>query len=59
MKFVLGFFLGIVVSTVGFSGIVGTLDQAVDVVKWQAEKLSHERDQQAQPAQQSATQPQE
>jgi hypothetical protein len=59
MKFILGFMLGIVVSVVGFSGIVGTLDRAVNVVKWQIEQLTYEHDQQARHAEQFATQPQE
>ena len=59
MKFFLGFLLGIVVSTVGFGGIVGTLDRAVEIFKWQVEQLLYEHDQQARHAEQFATQPQE
>jgi hypothetical protein len=59
MKFVLGFFLGIVVSTVGFSGIFGVLDRGVEVIRWQIEQLTYEHDQQARHAEQFATQPQE
>ncbi len=38
--FIAGFIVGIIVSTVGFSGIFKMLDKSVDSLKTQSHKLS-------------------
>jgi hypothetical protein len=40
MKFIVGFVLGMVVATVGFSGVARIMDHGVETVKTQAQELS-------------------
>ena len=40
LKFVIGFILGILVATVGFKGVINSLDKGVDEVKTQAQTLA-------------------
>jgi len=39
-KFILGFVLGIVVATIGFSGVARLLDSGVTVVKEKSQELA-------------------
>lgn len=39
-KMLIGFILGVVVSTIGFGGITRLLDKGVDTVKTQAQDLA-------------------
>jgi len=39
-KLVIGFILGVVVSTIGFAGVARVLDRAVDTVKTTSYELS-------------------
>ena len=39
-KLIFGFFLGIVISTVGFSGLFRVVDQAINTIKNKAEEIS-------------------
>ena len=39
-KFVVGFVLGVVVATIGFSGVARLLDSGVEVVKEKSQELS-------------------
>jgi hypothetical protein len=39
-KFVMGFVLGVIVATIGFSGVARLLDSGVDVVKEKSQELS-------------------
>jgi hypothetical protein len=39
-KILIGFVLGIIVATVGFSGIARMLDRGVDTVKTQSQELA-------------------
>ena len=38
--FILGFILGLVVATVGFSGVARMLDRGIDTVKTQSQELA-------------------
>jgi hypothetical protein len=40
MKLIVGFVLGLVVATVGFSGIARILDNGIDHVKTQSQELA-------------------
>lgn len=40
IKLVIGFVLGVVVSTIGFGGVARVLDRGVDTVKTQAQDLA-------------------
>jgi hypothetical protein len=40
MKFIAGFVLGVVVATIGFSGVARILDKATNVVKEQSTELA-------------------
>jgi hypothetical protein len=40
MRFVIGFVLGLVVATVGFSGIARMLDNGIERVKTQSQELA-------------------
>ena len=39
-KLIIGFVLGVVVSTIGFGGVARLLDRGVDTVKTQAQDLA-------------------
>jgi hypothetical protein len=39
-KFIMGFVLGIIVATIGFSGVARLLDSGVDVVKEKSQELA-------------------
>ena len=39
-KFFVGFILGVVVATIGFSGVARLLDSGVDVVKEKSQELA-------------------
>jgi hypothetical protein len=39
-KFVIGFVLGVIVATIGFSGVARLLDSGVDVVKEKSQELA-------------------
>jgi len=39
-KLIIGFVLGVIVSTVGFGGVARLLDRGVDTVKTQAQDLA-------------------
>jgi hypothetical protein len=39
-KFVIGFILGVIVATIGFSGVARLLDSGVDVVKEKSQELA-------------------
>jgi len=40
MRFIIGFVLGLVVATVGFSGVARMLDNSIDHVKTQSQELA-------------------
>jgi len=40
MKFIIGFVFGMIVATVGFSGVARIMDHGVETVKTQAQELS-------------------
>jgi hypothetical protein len=40
MRFVTGFVLGLIVATVGFSGVARMLDNGIDRVKTQSQELA-------------------
>ena len=40
MRFVIGFILGLVVATVGFSGIARMLDRGVQTIQTQSQELA-------------------
>lgn len=40
MRFVTGFILGLIVATVGFSGVARMLDNGIDRVKTQSQELA-------------------
>ena len=40
VKIVIGFILGLVVATVGFSGVARILDRGIDTVKTQSQEMA-------------------
>ena len=40
IKFIVGFILGLIVATVGFSGVARILDHGIDTVKTQSKELA-------------------
>ena len=40
MRFIVGFILGLVVATVGFSGVARMLDNSIEHVKTQSQELA-------------------
>ncbi len=40
MQFIIGIIVGIVIATVGFSGVARMMDRGVDAVKNQAQEIS-------------------
>ena len=39
-NFIIGFILGLVVATVGFSGVARLLDRGIDTIKTQSQELA-------------------